>query len=99
MTAKNETLRYTDEVGISFEMSIIKYFNFDGRQFVLTAQKEKHHHEGGACSCHDHHHNHHDDAKDQPLYVFEWVKENDTGKLLSVSDETLQALEPILEAL
>lgn len=96
----NETLMYTDEDGLSFEMTIIKNFSFGGKQFVLTAEKEKHHHESGECSCHNHHHNHHDDAsQDKPLYVFEWIKESANGKLLAVNDETLQALNPILATL
>lgn len=103
MSHKNETtlVNYTDEEGISFEMSIIRHFTFGDQQFVLAEEKEKHLHEGGACTCQDHHHSHEDSdtEKEKPLYVFEWIKESEGGKLLPVNEETILALTPMLEAM
>lgn len=98
---KTVTMPYTDEIGISYEMTIVRHFTLGDKQFVLAVEKEHHHHEGEVCACHDHHHNHGDDdaAQEKAIYVFEWIRGSEGAQLLPVSDETLQALEPILEAM
>jgi len=68
---------YTDEAGITYQMTIVRHFTLGAKQFVLAVEKEHHHHEGEVCLCHDHHHGQRDDdaAQEKALYVFEWIRE------------------------
>lgn len=85
---QTEKLFYQDENGNNFELSIARKFDFEEKTFVL-ASEECHHHEA-ACTCHEHGH-----ESDADLYLFELSGK----KLLAVSDEILQSLEPLLESL
>jgi hypothetical protein len=63
----------------------------------LAREVRKHHHHGENCDCHDHHHDHSPaELVNKDFYVFEWRDGTDGSVLLAVSDETLQALEPLL---
>ncbi|MBI4857422.1 MAG: DUF1292 domain-containing protein [Acetobacterium woodii] len=94
---RSEKRIYTDENGSRFEMDIMKHFTLGDKQYVLAREVRKHHHHGENCDCHDHHHEHSSaEPANEDFYVFEWCDGTDGPDLLVVSDETLQALEPLL---
>ncbi len=90
-------LTYTDVDGHSFDMTIVKHFSFEDKQYVLATERvTHHHHHGEACNCHEHHHS---PAEETELYVFEWHSKNDGAVLQPVSDALLTAMAPLLEAM
>ncbi|WP_041668882.1 DUF1292 domain-containing protein [Acetobacterium woodii] len=92
-----ENLTYVDEYGNHFEIAVVKHFSFGEKQYVLAKDREEHHHHHGeTCNCH-HDDNERKSSEEESYYVFEWINDNHT--LISVSDETLQALESVLNAM
>ncbi|OXS26769.1 MAG: hypothetical protein BI182_03415 [Acetobacterium sp. MES1] len=89
-------MTYMDVDGHSFDMTIVKHFSFEDKQYVLARELAANHHHGETCNCHEHYHSPADDAE---LYVFEWLSGNDGAALQPVSDALLTAMAPLLEAM
>lgn len=95
---KAEHLTYTDSDGNSFEVTIVRRFDWNEKNYILAKERPAHHEHGPNCACHDHDAHHSDDGEEE-LYVFELRCENHVESLAAVSDEKLMAMSSILESL
>ncbi len=88
-----EHLHYIDDEGHRFEMEVIKRFTYEEKKYVLLSERDGKHKHGKNCTCHDKSHHH---KNEKELYVFESIRDNDTEKLIPVSEETREKIERLL---